>query len=207
MKYFLLLSFLLLAAVSSYCQFEIQNENETAEQFATRMMPENSILVHKVLSVRWNSIPAIIAFYEQAYKLSKEDDPDQEEYARVIAEIFLNTESNHYKKIIIDTFDTEGSKPVIESAFFANADKDSKKELIIIVSWQQQHRDVSGILYATYIYDDAIKDSQMKLTFMERISEKLSGGCECEWSNGASKKAKYKNATEIKTALRHPGYK
>lgn len=206
MKYFLLFVFMLFG-ISSYCQFEIQNENETAEQFAARMMPENSILVHKVLSVRWNDTPAIIAFYEQAYKLSPEDDPDQQQYARVIAEIFLNTESNHYRKVIIDTFDTEGSKPVIESAFFANADKDRKKELIIIASWEQQHRDVSGILYATYIYDDVIKDSQMKLTFMERISKKLSGGCKCEWSDGTRKKVKYKNATEIKTELKHLGYK
>ncbi len=207
MKHFVFAPVLLL--LTTFCSGQVvkQNDNETAEQFVTRMMPVNSILTHKVLTTKWNNTPVILAFYEQAYKLSEQDDPDQQNYFRIIATIFLQTESKHYRKMLIDTLDTEGSKPVIESVFFANADKDINKELIIIASWEQQHRDVNGTLYSTFVYDDLLTDAQMKLAFIKSISEKLSGGCECEWSDGTSKKAKFKNASDIKTELKRLGYR
>ena len=52
-------------------------DNETTDQFAKRLAPENSLIVHQVLSVKWNARNAIVAFYEQGYKLSVDEDPDQ----------------------------------------------------------------------------------------------------------------------------------
>ncbi len=159
MKHFVFAPVLLLVTTLCSGQVVKQNDNETAEQFVTRMMPVNSILTHKVLSTKWNNTPVILAFYEQAYKLSE------------------------------------------------HADKDINKELIIIASWEQQHRDVNGTLYSTFVYDDLLTDAQMKLAFIKNISEKLSGGCECEWSDGTSKRAKFKNASDIKTELKRLGYR
>lgn len=207
MKYFVFASILLLITTLGYGQIATQNDNETIEQFATRMMPENSQLTHKTLNVKWNNTSVIMAFYEQSYRLSAEEDPAQEEQFRIIATIFIQTAINQYRKILIDTIDAEGSKPVIESAFFANADKDPAKELILIVSWKQQHRDVSGTLYATYIYDNLLNGTDTRLSPLKKLGEKLSGGCECEWSDGTHKKARFKTASDIRTELKHLGFK
>jgi len=205
-KHFVFVPILLLVATLCFGQVVSQKDNETAEQFVSRMMPANSVLTHKVLTTKWNNTPVILAFYEQGYKLSEQDNPSQQGYFRVIATIFIQTESKSYRKILIDTLDNEGSKPVIESVFFANADKDDNKELIILASWEQRHHDVNGTLYSTFVYDDLLTDPQMKLILNKNISEKLSGGCECEWSDGTSKKAKFKNASDIKTELQRLGY-
>lgn len=207
MKHFVFASILQLITILGSGQIVTQNDNETIEQLATRMMPENSQLTHKTLNVKWNNTPVIMAFYEQSYKLSEEDDPAQEDQFRIIATIFIQTAINQYREILIDTIDAEGSMPVIESAFFANADKDPSKELIMIVSWQQQHRDVSGTLYATYIYDDLLKGMDAHLSPLKKQGEKLSGGCECEWSDGTHKKARFKTASDIRTELKHLGFK
>ena len=58
-----------------------------------------------------------MAFFEQSYKLSQQDDPSQEEQFRIIATMFWQTALNQYRIIHIDSIDGEGSKPVIESAF------------------------------------------------------------------------------------------
>jgi len=180
---------------------------ESTEQFVTRFMPLNSKLLQNFLDTKWNNKPVIIAFYEQNYKLPVQDDPDQQDYLHVIGEIFIRSDSNHYNKFVIDTIENEGGEPKIESVFFANADKDMNKELLIIVSWPQQHAGVNGILYGTYVYDDLIKTTGKKLKYLESISEKLSGGCECEYEDGKREKAKYTNASEIRTALKRLGYK
>jgi len=59
-----------------------RNENETIEQFVERVKPENSKITHNVISTKWNSKPVLIVFYEQSYKLSKKQDPDQNSYQK-----------------------------------------------------------------------------------------------------------------------------
>ncbi|HNP23490.1 MAG TPA: hypothetical protein PKL37_15585 [Panacibacter sp.] len=207
MKAFFIAAISLLISTIISGQTVTQSEHETAEQFVSRSMPENAQLTHKVLSVKWNNSFVIMAFFEQSYKLSQQDDPSQEEQFRIIATMFLQTALNQYRIIHIDSIDGEGSKPVIESAFFANTDKDPATELVLIVSWQQRHRDVNGTLYGTYVYDNLFKDAESRLTHLKKISEKLSGGCECEWSDGTHKKARFKTAADIRTELKHMGLK
>ena len=138
----------------SFGQVVKRLDNESAEQFVTRVKPDSSNLTHKVIETKWNSTFVIIAFYDQTYKLPKHKDPGQQNYLRIIATIFIKADSNSYNKFLIDTIDTEGGDPIIESVFFANADSDKEKELIIISSWEQRHYDTNGKLYGTFVYDN-----------------------------------------------------
>ena len=182
-------------------------DSETAEQFAQRQKPDSSELTSKVLETKWNSTPVIIAFYQETYKLPKQNDPDQQDYLGIVGTIFIQSGSNSYRKYLIDIFDSEGGDPVVESVSFANADKDNKKELIIIVSWNQVHYDVGGTLYNTFIYDNLLNTDQTSLSLMKELSEKLDGGCDCSWRDGLIKKAKFKTASDIKRGLTRLGYK
>ncbi len=171
------------------------------------MKPENSKISHKVISTQLNSIPVIIAFYDQTYKLSKNQDPDQTIYHRIIATLFVENKKNNYDKLIINTFDTDGGSPKIETVLFANADKDVSKELIIIASWEQSNQELSGTMFNTFVYDDLLKNRTEKIVFLKDISSKLDGGCECSFSDGRNKKAKLKTAKDIKAELLRLGYK
>jgi len=207
MRAYIIATTLLLSTTFSFAQVVNRLDDETAEQFAKRFTPENSVLTHTVIQTNWDLKPVIIAFYDQSYKLPVQNDPDQQEYRRIIATIFIKNKNQHYNKIIIDTIDSEGGDPKIESVFFANADKDLKKELIIISSWEQRHRDVNGTLYETSIYDNILNYDQGKLLLLKNLSRRLSGGCECDWNDGTHKTSKFKTAADIKEELKRLGYK
>ncbi|MFD2162589.1 hypothetical protein ACFSJU_09320 [Paradesertivirga mongoliensis] len=186
---------------------EVQRKkDETLERFVERFKPEHSTVTHKVIQTNWDLKPVILAFYDQAYKL-RPNSPDEQEDHRILAVLFVKSKTNHYQKIFIDTIPTEGGAPTIESFFFANADKDLKKELVIIASWNVQHYDVSGTLYQTFVYDNMSNLKDNKLRFLKYISNKLSGGCECDWQDERSRKAKFTTAASIKDELKRLGYK
>ncbi len=169
-----------------YFDQDIQRlDNEKTEQFAARLKPENSILSHKVIETTWNQDSIILAFYDQTYH-----DGYTRESHRIIATSFILNSNKRYSKFLIDTIQMQGGSPKIESVFLANADYDIKNELIIIASWVQTHYDVHGVLYYTFVYDNLLTDPQMKLDFLKDISEKLEGGCECNWSDGRVNKVK-----------------
>ena len=202
-----LIILLAILPTASFGQTIQRLKTETVDQFVTRLKPDSSVLTHKVIQTNWNSKSAIIAFYDQTYKLPVKNDPDQQDYHRVVATIFIQADSSHYNKFLIDNFDSEGGDPNIETIFFANADKDPEKEIIIIVSWEQRHYDVDGTLYGTFIFDNLLTNPQMKLYFLKDVSKKLDGGCECSWRDGETKKSKFKTAADIKAELLKLGYK
>jgi hypothetical protein len=176
---------------------------ETAEQFATRVKPDSSALTYKVVETKWNAFPVIVAFYDQTYKIKNDD----QSYHRIIGTVFLQIDTNGYGKTTFGTIDTEGGDPTIVTAFFANADTDMFTELIVIASWQQRHYEVNGTLYGTFIFDYELTSARLEWTLLNDISKKLNGGCECSWSDGTSKKAKFKTKADIKAELLRLGYK
>jgi len=121
--------------------------------------------------------------------------------------IYLFPKSNKtYEKILINNFEEEGDTPHIEAVFFANADKDKAKELIVICSYLQRHYDVNGTLYSTFIFDDRRPGiNPIRLSFLEDVSELVSGGCDCEWRDGRRKSSKYKTAASVKLGLKKLG--
>src|SRR6476620_3921700 len=150
----------------AFSQLAKKEENETIEQFATRQKPANSEISHKIIETKWNGRPIVVAFYDQLYKLPKDKDPDQQNYHRIIGKFYERIAGNEFRAINIDEFDSEGGNPVIESLFFANADNDEAKEMIVVVSWEQRHYDVEGVLYGTFIYDNIVNEIPQRLDFM-----------------------------------------
>jgi hypothetical protein len=208
-----------LLPICTYGQIIQKDPSETVKTLLTRMAPENSTLAtcpetdplscisDSIFAVNWNSQPCLIAFYERVYYLPKKNDPSQDPYSLIIAEIFFDMGNGLYYKMQIDSFDEEGDIAQINALFFANADKEKDDELIILVSWVQRHYDVSGMLYHTFIYKDLKEGNDHHIRLLKNISDKLSGGCDCSRGDGSSHKAKFTNITQIKKGLKRLGYK
>jgi hypothetical protein len=202
MKQLLVVISLLCAVLSADASSVTRLANETAESFAKRNGPPQTTLVHQVIETRaWGgNSEAIIAFYEQ------EVDQSGQTYRQIIGYIYVPQANKTYRKVLIDTFEPEGGDPEIESVFFARVGKGKQPKLLIIVSWPQAHYDFRGKLYATFVYQAPRPGTKATiLKFEDDMSEKLEGGCECEWRDGTRSTAKYKTAGEVKAALRRIG--
>jgi len=199
---------LLLWTALSFGQMQLiaRNAEETAAQFAERQKPKNATLTHNVIEALWNGNSTIISLYDLPYKLSLENDPDQQTYHKIIGFVFSELDKNTYSKVTFGPIDTEGGSPSIETVFFANADNDKAKELLLIASWEQRHFEVNGTLYGTYVFDNETIEKSFDLKLLEEISKKLDGGCECTWSDGTSKKSRFKTAAAVKKELVKLGY-
>jgi hypothetical protein len=196
-----LIAFLLIANTASAEEVK-RLENETLENFARRIGPPESELTHSVIETEaWGHNKTVLAFYETEFKTSGQTE------SKIVGYIFLPQDANTYQKILIGTFEPEGGPPTIEAVFFANADRDKPKELIVICSWLQRHYDVSGTLYGTFIFDDLRPGSSpTELRFLESVSRRVSGDCECEWRNGKKRISRYKTAASVKVGLKKLGF-
>jgi hypothetical protein len=178
-------------------------KNETLEDFAKRNGPPQAELTHTVIETEaWNEQKTVIAFYIIKIRLN-----DGTLATQVDGYLFIPESNNTYEKILINNFEEEGDTPHIEAVFFANADKDKAKELIVICSYRQRHYDVNGTFYSTFIFDDRRPGTNpTKLSFLEAVSELVSGGCDCEWRDGKKKSSKYKTAASVKLGLKKLGF-
>jgi hypothetical protein len=177
-------------------------ENETLENFAKRNGPPQSELAHAVIETEaWGHQKTVIAFYAIEVKDKYGTDRQVDGY------LFLPLSPNTYQKILIENFEGEGGDPKIEAAFFANADKDPAKELIVICSSPQEHYDFSGTMYGTFVFDDLRPGTNpTKLSFLEGVSNKVSGTCDCRYRNGKRETSKYKTAASVKIGLKKLGF-
>lgn len=187
----------------SYAEEVRRLENETLEEFAKRNGPPQSELAHTVIETEaWGKQKTVIAFYLVKVKLK-----DGTPATQVDGYLFMPKSTDRYEKILIKNFEEEGETPKIEAVFFANADQDKAQELIVICSWLQRHYDVSGTLYSTFVFDDLRPGTNpARLSFLEGVSERVSGGCECEWRDGRKRISKYKTAASVKAGLKKLGF-
>lgn len=177
-------------------------ENETNEAFAKRNAPPQSELVHTVIqTTAWNNPNSVIAFYRHEDKEGK--------YTVTIVDgyLFIPTSTGAYEKILINHFEEEGAPADIEAVFFANADKDPAKELVVLCSWKQQHYDFQGTMYGTFVFDDLKKDVHpAELTLLESVSKKVSGGCDCRHRDGSKPDRRFRTAAQVRAGLKRLGY-
>lgn len=195
--------FFLLAAFSSVLCFGQQQyyrrNGETKEAFVKRITRSASLTHPVVETGEWDSTHKSIIYFLPA-KTSEGD--------AVIGYLLVPLNMLTYRKVLIDTIFHEGGEPHIENVLFANADKDKERELIVMTSWPQNHREagLDGTLYGTYIFDNPRTDTQeYQLSFFKELSEKLEGGFEGV-RNKETVKAEYKSAAQIRGALRKMGY-
>jgi hypothetical protein len=199
---FFLLTFFLWTPFS-YTQEVRRLENETLEDFAKRNGPPQAALTSKVIETEaWGKQKTIIAFYIVQIKVK-----DGSPATQVDGYLFMPKSTDTYERILIKSFGEEGDTPKVEAVFFANADKDKAKELIVICSWLQRHYDVNGTLYRTFVFDDLhLRNNPTELSSLESISERVSGDCDCEWRDGRKKTSKYKTAASVKVGLKKLGF-
>ena len=185
-------------------------ENETVEQFVTRLKPDSTEIAHKIIETSsWvKRKKIIIAFYTKPVVHIYSDPADTLRTQSTIGIIYIEKEKRQYQKILIDTF-KEGSD--IESLFFANADKDSDLELCVLLSYRPDLYSCKcdGVYYSTQIYDKP--NLIMKLDTLKNlpeISRKLEGGFQgvARWDT-EEEEAKFKTAAEVKKELKRLGYK
>ncbi len=195
-----------LGVLSSFGQTLKRQANETVDTFAIRYKPDSTELAHTVLET--NSIDTakkiIIAFYKKTiYEVRQmKTYVDHSQYNILIGYSFFPLSDNEYQKKLIDTIYPDGGDPEIIAIFFANADKDKGRELVILRKVEQQHYDMSGAFYETCIYDFTKGD----FIYMKKLSETFQG-CECGWRDGKTEKANYKTAKDIRTRLTKMGYR
>jgi hypothetical protein len=183
-----------------------RQENETAELFAGRFKPDSSELDHMVVvdTSPYATQKPIIAFYKKSIHEVRQMKTyvDHSKYEILIGYLFVPEGDNNYKKLLIDTIQPNGGDPEILSIFFANADKDRSRELIVLCKYDQRHYDYNGSFYDTFIFD--LNNGVVEYIDLGR--EKFFG-CECKWRIGKTEKAKYKTEKDVITGLVRMGFK
>lgn len=206
----LLLIVFLSASVSAHSQTITRRPNETAEAFVKRSFSIDE-LPHPVIETsEWDSTKKVIIFFK-----NDEDGVDVTGY------ILTPVNGNSYYITLIDTFYQQGAQlqPKIETVFFANADKDSAREIIIITKAEAHppryaDQDFSGYFYNVAVYDNPVIPNPVKrLHYFDKLSEKLSedsfeGSTFDKQTGKLIKKetAKYKTVSSIRQALKNMGY-
>lgn len=203
LRFVLFLFAFFLLAPFSYGEEVKRLENETLQDFAKRNGPPQSELAHAVIETElWGHQKTVIAFYAIEVK------DKYGTHGQVDGYLFLPQSPNTYQKILIKNFEPEGGDPKIDAVFFANADKDTVQELVVICSWPQNHYDFGGTMYGTFIFDNPPPGTNpTQLSFLEAISNRVSGDCDCNWRDGRREKAKYKTAAQVRAGLRRLGFR
>ena len=175
-------------------------KDEKPDAFIKRIYP-NKETVHPIFQVKeWDTTRLmIVAFFAPTTA-------EQEEGIGAFGFAFVEKENNKYAQIVIDTIYQEGDLPTIETVFFANCDKDKKREMFVLNTYNIKHQGVSGKIYETKVYDDInMAKPPRKFRFLEAQSAQFDGGFEGENEEG-KQKAKYKEVKEIRGELKRLGF-
>jgi hypothetical protein len=197
---------LLWSAFGAHAGIVGREAGETAQAFALRVGPPGATLAHPAIETdAWHlDGKVLLAFY--AVEVKDEASSTPRDVVDGVA--WLPTgDAGRYRRVDIGRIEPEGAAPEIRSVFFANADRDPGPELVVIVGWEQRHYDVSGTLYGTLIYARQKTASGTGFTYLEPVSRKVSGGCECDFRDAPSEHSPFRTAAEVRRGLRSLGFK
>ncbi|MNJ82864.1 hypothetical protein D3C87_02760 [compost metagenome] len=188
---------------------QVDTQSKTVEdphKIAERFKSENAVIVHSVIQTSlWGKENSVIVFYESRYT---EEGQYPHEYQYIDAYLLIPNEKNDYKKVLISRFEDDNVDTEIQSVFFANADSDSKKELIILSTcFHSLEYLYDGTEYTTSVFDDFdTAKPPKKMTYLSKVSAQLDGGFEGFLEDNPDSKAQFKTAAEIKKELKKLGY-
>lgn len=172
---------------------------ETAAHFAARVLgrPEGEV---NIVDTAWNGRRTIFADYQRTERQTDYDVTHRELFALV------PQPDGNWRRISVTTGEEEGGEAEVAAIGFANADRDTDRELIVILRWPQQHYDYSGALYEVRLFDAPVPGQSM-LTYLEAASGKFGGvGCECSARDGDDKHYRFKTIAAVKQELKRLGY-
>jgi hypothetical protein len=179
---------------------------EPALQFAVRARPMYTEFTAEmkdkiVETTEWSETPAIIAFYKQRYYAEGEGE-DAKDLYRTLAYIFMPTAGEYYKRILIDTFTDNGKQVRLGKVFFANADTDQVKEMVIMASSTQ----TGGTAYYNRVYDNVFKPMPGQLRRIPEAKTRVESGFEGT-KDGKTSHAACRTEDDIREALKKAGFK
>ena len=175
---------------------------ETAEAFARRNPPAPAAtLTGKVLETNlWDGKTQLVfAFYWLERTERNGAKSHQEPY--VEGYVFVPTAAGGYRRVLIDRYGQEGADAEIARVFFANADADAAKELVVMCAWPQQHYDISGTLYQVYFYD-APAAAVTRLARLPALEKQFPLEFDGTGEDGKPAQARYKTAAAIRQKLK-----
>jgi hypothetical protein len=179
---------------------------QSAEAFVAGLGPAGSELTDSVVETDvWKlGRPAIIAFYRHDVTPPATTGPTFQAggYA------FLPESTDGYRRVLVGEIEHDGGEPQIRSVFFANADGDADPELVVIAVWEVMNPLTDGTIYQTFVYDRPTSAAADSFRYLGEVSEKASGGCDCEWhEEHRSRVAPYKSEADVRARLRALGYR
>ncbi len=184
--------------------------NEPAKQFAVRARPMYSEFNEEMGAklVETNEWTAenkmVIACYYQKYKATGPDGAEKDG-KRILAYALMPQLNNNYKRVLLDTFAFDDKPPKITGIFFANADSDQAKELVITTSMPVKDGPRSGIQFTTTIYDNTT--TQRYPARLTKLSVSGIDANEVEGTvNGKPTHARLKSEKDIRDQFKKLGY-
>lgn len=184
--------------------------NDDMKKFCTRTRPiytefhdENAAYSKEI--TEWSNEQATVAFFTQRYYIEEEGKPTKD-CSRLVAYLYTPTKQpDMYKRSFIDTFCIDDKAPKITAVFFANADSDGVRELIIQSSLDRKDRTATGKHYCVTAYDNVAPFKAPARIKRIPVSSELENGFE-GMLDGKQSKAKFKTEKEITEALKLSGY-
>jgi|GEM_PF-3046349 len=182
------------------------SQETDAKSIDQKFMPKNSSLAHAVIETSvWDFPKATIAFYTEDLTLEYKDIVYERQ---AVNGYFIWNDGKMDRKILIDHFEDDNVDTKILSVFFANADNDKQKELIILTANTHRLEHLyDGTEYGVYIYDDiSIKNVPEKFTLLinpkfDIFNQNFEG-----FQDDKNHKAKFKTADAIKKELKKLGF-
>lgn len=182
---------------------------EPADSFVGRIMLGGPEPAHPVIATDvWSpGDTALIAYYHTPMHVGRARSPG-ESYHDATGFAFVPVSANRYRRIEIGVIGHSGGDPEIRSVFFANADANPGPELIVIAAWRSYHVDVGATFYETFVYARQPGPGEDRFVYLEDISRKVSGTCDCDYGDDRRDTAsRFKTAAEVRAALRELGFR
>jgi hypothetical protein len=183
--------------------------DEDLKRFCTRARPLYTDFLDENAAIsfetnEWTEQNCVVAFYSQKYFVEEEGKPVQD-CSRMLGYIFIPNGKDTYRRSFIDTFCIDDKEPKINAVFFANADSDQTKELIIQTTIVKRDKNASGTQYETKVYDN-IKPRSVPPKLKKVIATADFGDGFEGTLNGKPQKAPYKGEKELTEALTKLGF-
>ncbi len=191
-----------------YAQTFTRANGENALDFVERNTPRglwyyDQLKTQMFETSEWSNGKSIFGFYNRTYHAGGYKDDESED---ILGYLYVPVTTDTYRRVFIDTFENEGGAAEIISIFYANADRDTARELVVLIRWLAIHYQIYAYLYETRIYDNIAPGSFPEMmTFLKDISAKVSGDIDGD-VEGKKRVSMYKSAAEIKAGLKRMGY-
>ena len=178
-------------------------------------------LVHGPLETRWNGVPVTLLFFSvpliQAERRSMQAEGSRDtsshfeysEFNIVQAFAFVpGRQKRKCRRIQIGSIWPEGGDPEIGSVFFANADRDREKELLVLSSCRFNHRalGLSGWNSSVNVFDDLNHVQADTLPVLSKVADRLNSGSSGTREGEQDGTGVFGSAEAVKKRLKKLGY-